>query len=239
MSHFLYISEVFCPWCYGFSPIIEKISHEYDLPFQVICGALMEEPVNLKKRLERTPNIKAFIERMYAITNVRISDSYEKLLTSPSSEDIYFDSQKGGLFFYALKSFLPTESLKIMKQLQSIIYDEGKDIFAKENMKFIIEKFDLNYDEVINFMDNDENKEKSFAETEESFEIMEDIVLYPTLYYVNDDGIRNFISRGYISYSECKNRIEKILNSKNNLESENEDLNQEQGHYCTLDGKCE
>ena len=36
MSHFLYLSDVFCPWCYGFAPVMQRLAAEHpDLPVRV------------------------------------------------------------------------------------------------------------------------------------------------------------------------------------------------------------
>lgn len=254
MPHFLYITEVFCPWCYGFSPVIQRIQKEYTLPFKVICGALMEEPVSLATRFERMPNTVAFIERMHSITQVRISDAYLKLLTSPNNAEIFMDSQKGGLLFYTLKHFLPEKSLQIMEDLQDMFYGQGLDIFSKKNITMLIQKYALDLKTVYSFMENLENKEKSFHETEESFDIMGDIVLYPTLYYVNNDGSKYFISRGYMPYDECKKKIEDALSLdkqgilpnilpsivQDTLQDNTENMFDEnkKATFCTLDGKC-
>jgi len=242
MPHFLYITEVFCPWCYGFSPVIQRIQKEYTLPFQVICGALMEEPVSLATRLERMPNTVAFIERMHSITKVCISDAYLKLLTAPNNTEIFMDSQKGGLLFYALKHFLPEKSLQIMEDLQDMFYGQGLDIFLEKNIKMLTQKYALDFDSVQSFMEISENQENALAETEESFDIMEDIVLYPTLYYVSDNDFKYFISRGYVDYEVCKKKIEDAITLEQqgifNNASENILKEKEEHSFCTLDGKC-
>lgn len=245
MSHFLYITEVFCPWCYGFSPVIQRIQKEYAFPFKVICGALMEEPVSLATRFKRMPNTVGFIDRMHSITQVRISDAYLNLLTSPNNADIFMDSQKGGLLFYTLKHFLPEKSLQIMEDLQDMFYEQGLDIFSEKNISTLVNKYGLDLKSIQSFMEIPENKDNAHFETEESFDIMGDIVLYPTLYYVNSDGIRYFISRGYIPYEECKKKIEDILSLdkqgilQDNSESTLNTLDKnEKPHSCTLDGKC-
>ncbi len=246
MSHFLYITEVFCPWCYGFSPTISRIQKEYALPFNVICGALMEEPVSLATRLERMPNSAAFIERMHSVTGVRISDAYLKLLTSSENSKIFMDSQKGGLLFYTLKHFLPENPLQIMEALQGMFYGQGLDIFNEDNILMLIKTYGLDKKAFDAFMQEPAHKEASLAETEESFDIMEDIVLYPTLYYVTDSGVKYFVSRGYVPYDECKGKIEDAMRlaAEGITQDKNDALEKtvsegENAASCSLDGKCD
>ena len=41
MSHFLYLSDVFCPWCYGFAPVMQRLAAEHpELPVRVLGGDL-------------------------------------------------------------------------------------------------------------------------------------------------------------------------------------------------------
>ena len=242
MPHFLYITEVFCPWCYGFSPVIQRIQKEYGLHFEVICGALMEEPISFATRLERMPNTAAFIERMHSITNVRISNDYLKLLNAANNTEIFMDSQKGGLLFYTLKHFLPKKSLQIMEDLQDMLYGQGLDLFSEENQEKLFQKYALDSNDIQTFMQKKENREKALAQTEESFEIMGDIVLYPTLYYVGENGFKHFVSRGYVNYEECKTKLEaSIAQDKQNPDQENPKNSPEENNKifsCSLDGKC-
>ena len=80
MAHFLYISDVFCPWCYGFSKNIAKIKKKFALPFEVYAGALVEPAVDLEARVKQSPNVQAFIDKLYAATGVKISDDYVNML---------------------------------------------------------------------------------------------------------------------------------------------------------------
>ncbi len=235
--YFLYISEVFCPWCYGFSPVIAKIKEKYGLQFKVVCGALMEEPVSFKSRFEKVPNIQAFIERMYQVTKVKISQDYLKLLYSEENDKIFYNSQKGALLFYSLKSFIPDKALEIMKELQQMLYHQGLDVLNQKNQENLAKKLNINFQDLLKFMQDEENQEKSLAETEESFEIMADVVLYPTLYYVDENEKRHFVSRGFVEYENCVAKIEQIINADKELSTFTE-LNII-GKACSLDGICE
>ena len=94
MAHFLYISDVFCPWCYGFSKNIAKIKKKFALPFEVYAGALVEPAVDLEARVKQSPNVQAFIDKLYAATGVKISDDYVNMLFSGNAKNIFMDSKK-------------------------------------------------------------------------------------------------------------------------------------------------
>lgn len=236
MAHFLYISDVFCPWCYGFSKNIAQIKKEFALPFEVYGGALVEPAVNLENRLKHNPNLSIFIEKMYAITGIKISDAYEKLMYSNNAHNIFMDSRKASHLFYTLKHFKPELALEIMEFLQDIFYEKGKDIFVDDTIIAFAQQYDINSNEIFTYYHTQESKDLSYNETEKSFEILGDVVLYPTLYYI-ENGNNHFISRGYVQYEECKNKIlevmEKIKTGETTISP------QLLGKSCTLDGKCE
>ncbi len=120
MAHFLYISDVFCPWCYGFSKNIAKIKKKFALPFEVYAGALVEPAVDLETRVKQSPNVQAFIDKLYAATGVKISDDYVNMLFSGNAKNIFMDSKKASRLFYVLKHFKPEFALEIMEFLQKI-----------------------------------------------------------------------------------------------------------------------
>ena len=56
MSHFLYISDVFCPWCYGFAPVMQRISSEHPgYPVRVLSGDLVENPTTTGEMMRNHP----------------------------------------------------------------------------------------------------------------------------------------------------------------------------------------
>ena len=236
MAHFLYISDVFCPWCYGFSKNIAQIKKEFSLPFEVYGGALVEPAVSLESRLKHNPNLSIFIEKMYSITGIKISDAYEKLMRSDNSHKIFMDSRKASHLFYTLKHFKPEFALEIMEFLQDIFYEKGQDIFVDDTIISFSKQYNLNCDEIFAYYNSQESKELSYNETEKGFEILGEVVLYPTLYYV-ENGNNHFISRGYVQYDECKGKILEVMEK---IKTGDATISPQLfGKSCTLDGKCE
>ncbi len=236
MAHFLYISDVFCPWCYGFSKNIAQIKKEFNLPFEVYGGALVEPAVSLAHRLKNNPNLSIFIEKMYNITGIKISDAYERLMRSDISHTIYMDSRKASHLFYVLKHFKPEFALEIIEFLQDIFYEQGKDVFLDDTIIEFSKQYQINSDDIFTYYKTKESEELSYNEIEKGFEILGEVILYPTLYYV-ENGNNHFISRGYVQYEECKNKIIEVMNK---IKTGNTTISPElMGKSCTLDGKCE
>lgn len=236
MAQFLYISDVFCPWCYGFSKNIAKIKQEFALPFEVYAGALVEPAVSLENRLKNYPNVQGFIDKLYSVTGTKISSAYVDLLYSDKAASVFMDSRKGSHLFYVLKHFKPEFALEIMEFLQAQFYDLGRDIFSPEVIYDFAKKYEVSAEEIFTVLGDDTVSEKAYDETEKSFDILGEIVLYPTLYYV-ENGEYHFISRGYVEYDACRQAVLNTIQAVNTQQVE--PLTVLMGKSCTLDGKCE
>lgn len=236
MAHFVYISDIFCPWCYGFSHNILKIKQEFGLPFEVYGGALVEPRVSLADRLRKSPNIGQFIEKMYGITGVRISADYEKMAFSEEAENIFMDSRKASHLLYVLKRHKPELGLEIMEFLQKQFYECGHDVFADSTVTAAAEQFGIDAKTVFAELADGKTYDLAYEETEKGFEILGEVVLYPTLYYA-ENGKNYFVSRGYVSYEECRKAVENTAAAVKNAEMQT--LSSVIGKACTLDGKCE
>lgn len=236
MAHFLYISDVFCPWCYGFSKNIIKIKQEFGLPFEVYAGALVEPAVSLENRLKHSPNVQAFIDKMYSVTGTKISQAHVDLLHSEKAASIFMDSRRGSHLFYVLKQFKPELALEIMEFLQYQFYGLGRDIFSIEAVQSFAEQYAVSSAEIFNMLKDEKTSEDAYNETEKGFDILGEIVLYPTLYYV-ENGINHFVSRGYVEYEACRQAVLNTMQAVKNKQVE--PLTVLMGKSCTLDGKCE
>lgn len=235
MAHFLYISDVFCPWCYGFSRNIANIKKKFALPFEVYSGALVEPAVDLKTRVKQSPNVQAFIDRLYAVTGVKISDDYVSMLFSENAKNIFMDSKKASRLFYVLKHFKPELALEIMEFLQFRFYSLGKDIFSEDTVRSFAETFSVSSADVFNYLHDEQSETASYEETEKGFDILGEIVLYPTLYYV-ENGVNHFISRGYVGYEDCEKAIFAAMRAtESNHDGQPAVL---MGKSCSLDGTC-
>ena len=69
LMNLLYLSDVFCPWCYGFGSVMRRILAECpDLPVRVLGGDLMDEPLTLSEMKEEHPSIREFFASLEATT---------------------------------------------------------------------------------------------------------------------------------------------------------------------------
>ena len=80
MSHFLYISDVFCPWCYGFAPVMQRISSEYPgYPVRVLSGDLVENPTT-GEMMRNHPTMREFFVRLAKTTGQAVGQDFLRRL---------------------------------------------------------------------------------------------------------------------------------------------------------------
>ena len=122
-----------------------------------------------------------------------------------------------------------------MEFLQFQFYGLGKDVFSEEVVHAFAEKYAVESSAIFKMLADEKVSEEAYDETEKGFDILGEIVLYPTLYYV-DNGINHFISRGYVEYEACR---QAVVNTMQAVKNNQQPLTVLMGKSCTLDGKCE
>src|SRR5215217_7476290 len=91
----IYCYDAYCGWCYGFSPVMKKISLVYKDIFQmeVLSGGMIlpEKPVPI---LATASYIKKTYKQVEELTGVRFGADYLWHINNPDQSDWYPDSEK-------------------------------------------------------------------------------------------------------------------------------------------------
>ena len=103
MSHFLYISDVFCPWCYGFAPVMQRISSEHPgYPVRVLSGDLVENPTTTGEMMRNHPTMREFFVRLAKTTGQAVGQDFLRRL-EPGQGDLRMFSPDMAVPLAALK----------------------------------------------------------------------------------------------------------------------------------------
>ena len=132
MSHFLYISDVFCPWCYGFAPVMQRISSEHPgYPVRVLSGDLVENPTTTGEMMRNHPTMREFFVRLAKTTGQAVGQDFLRRLEQGQG-DLRMFSPDMAVPLAALKKLAPGHELEQMEAFQSAFYGEGRDVLAPE-----------------------------------------------------------------------------------------------------------
>lgn len=127
----LYITDVFCPWCYGFAPVMARLAAEHpELPVRVLGGDLVDEPCSLTAMLEEHPSLPAFFARLQETTG-QPTERFRSLLEQAAAgtgPDLRMHSPAMNLPLAALRHLAPGHELEQMEAFQLAFYGQGRDV---------------------------------------------------------------------------------------------------------------
>lgn len=231
MNTFVYISDIFCPWCYGFAPTLRRILDAYPFPIEVFCGCLVDTP-----RLSSVmgdPRGRAFFDRLGQTTGREIGQGFRAALQE--GQGVPMDSFKSARLLAALKELIPGKELLQMETFQEAFYGQGLDVLDPDVQAKIVEPWDI-LSEVLAAMQKEKTvRERAEAEMAKAEELLGDFVVYPTLFLQDETGTLHPVARGYAPEEEVTRKIEAVLHP-----SEDAAQAGDAGtvHACTLDGRC-
>lgn len=227
----LYLSDVFCPWCYGFGPVMRRILAECpDLPVQVLGGDLMDEPLTLSEMKEEHPSIREFFARLEATTGQPMN-TFLGILDGAGSggPDWRMYSPEISLALAALKTLAPGYDVDQLEAFQHAFYGEGRNVLDPVVQRDIVSRWGVHARAFDSACADRTVRERAEQETAEAADIMGEFRLYPAL-YLEKDGGRELLTRGYAPYETVRAKLDAALSGEREGFAE--------GAACGLDGKC-
>ena len=213
----LYLTDVFCPWCYGFAPVMRRLAAEHpELPVRVLGGNLMDEPQTLTGMLEEYPTIREFFARLQETTG-QSTEHFRQALeqaVAGTGPDLLMHSPAMNLPLAALRHLAPGHELEQMEAFQMAFYAQGRDVMAAGEQAAIAAAI----------------RSAARHDAAEAEEVMGEFLLYPTL-YLEHDGQRTLLARGYSDYASVRAKLDDALRGVRESPVA-------QGAACGLDGKC-
>ena len=231
LMNLLYLSDVFCPWCYGFGPVMQRILAAHpDLSVRVLAGNLMDDPLTLSEMKEEHPSIREFFIRLEKTTGQSV-EAFLRVLEGAGSggPDWRMYSPETCVPLAALKKLAPGHALEQMEAFQHAFYAEGRDVLDPSVQYDIAARWAVAAEDFDRECSDTDVRDRAERESAEAAEIMGEFRLYPTL-YLERDGERELLARGYAPWETVSSRLEKALSGVSGGFAE--------GAACGLDGKC-
>lgn len=227
MPFFIYITDVFCPWCFGFAPVMRKISAAHPFPVRVLCGNLVDEPANTSTM--GTPRLRAFFQRLSDTTGRTLGQGFFRLLDE--GQGVTMDSSRSAQLMAALKKLAPGHALEQMETFQEAFYKEGLDVLSLADEAKVAARWGIGEKELEDMLRSDKVRENASRDMAEAEDILGDFVVYPSLFVRTDDGTLHAVARGYAPFEEVEAKIEDALGRGASLDTVSADA-------CGLDGSC-
>lgn len=203
----IYFYDALCGWCYGFSPVIQKIyqanKDKYD--FQIISGGMMTgERVGSINQI--APYIKTAYKRVEELSGVKFGEKYVNETLAEGTSIL--NSLRPAIALSIVKVLKPELAFECAKLLHETIYVDGLGVDTDEFYSALAEKIFFDKEEFLKFMASEEYLKLA----EEDFMTTKDFGIngFPTLVAEKNDKFY-LVSNGYTP-------IENIQNSLENLE---------------------
>ena len=139
-----YFYDALCSWCYGFSPVLKKLSEKYEdeFDFQVISGGMQTGD-----RKQPVSDIRDYLKGAYlnvtARTGVQFGADFMEVLEDGTR---LLDSVPAAVALSVVKELKPMEALKFAGSIQKAIYYDGINWNKAESFNPYAEKAGIEAD---------------------------------------------------------------------------------------------
>ncbi len=206
MKKIIYCYDALCGWCYGFSPVIEKIFNEYknDFQFEVLSGGMV-----IGERIgpigEVAPYIKQAYKQVEATSGVKFGDGF---LTELDKGKAIFTSIPPAIAMSIFKQNKANEQILFAGELQKMIYYEG---VAPDNLQAYAAKagqYGLDKQDFLSKMSNPDHKNLAVNEFQKVANL--GVRGFPTVMAQINEKY-HVLNNGFISFEAMKKQIEQVL----------------------------
>lgn len=202
-----YLYDALCGWCYGFSPVINKLHEQYhsQADFKVLSGGLVTG-----NRIGPIGVVAGYIKDAYKnveeTTGVSFGKGFIEEILEPGTEQ--FTSIPPALAMALFRNQMPTKQLTYATRIQEAIYSDGLAPSEWTTYGQLAAEFGLNAIEFAEKMQHPKLQELIYEE----FKIPGQwgINGFPAVVYQDNYGA-SLISHGYQPYEKVSAALENVM----------------------------
>lgn len=205
----LYVYDIMCGWCYGFSPVINKLYEEYKdrIDFETISGGM----VTGDRIGPLSSSMSSYIKDAYKTIENRMDVEFgENYVNSLDDLQKIQTSIPGSKLMTAFKSFATNKSVPFAHELQNAIFRDGASPDSLEEILNSCDTFGVDKQKLMIIS----KSEKVEPVMNHDFELSRRLGVtgFPTVFIILNDEIHQ-IARGATKYENIKQRLDSVLNS--------------------------
>ncbi|MBD5539245.1 MAG: hypothetical protein HDQ94_04525 [Desulfovibrio sp.] len=204
-ARFIYVADVYCPWCFGFAPIMQRLAAEHpEFPVHVIGGNLISRPLTLEEDVRRQPGIVEFWREVEKTTGRSLAGAIRAV---ENREDMRLYSPGADELLAVLRHLAPHHELEQLIMLEDMAYTEGRDLFTPEARADMARRWNIPVAEFERALEQPEAVRATERNLEAAAELMGEITSYPSVLLVRGDKV-DAVSRGYVHYETVASRLD-------------------------------
>lgn len=209
-----YCYDAYCGWCYGFSPVIKKLSAEVEgrISFEVLSGGM------IPKEYERPiSTIAAYVSQAYRqveeMTGIKFGEDYLWHIFNPDKSDWFQHSEKSAAALCIFKEYYPEKQVAFAADLQYALHFEGRDLTDDEAYRHLLENYNIPAEEFYQKLNSAEYSEKAHYE----FALCKQLQVtgFPQVLIQTGEQKFYLLAKGYTDYETLKGRMEAVLKENN------------------------
>ncbi|HTN07073.1 DsbA family protein [Agriterribacter sp.] len=212
----IYCYDAYCGWCYGFSPVIQKMEVQYRnvIDFEVLSGGMIlpEKPRHIRA-------IADYIRESYKTvedhTGILFGRDYLWHINNPEDSDWFPNSEKPAIALCIIKDEQPRLAVPFASALQYALHFEGRDLCDDEAYRHLLNSYQIYPELFYKKLHSAEYREKAYYE----FALCKQLKVtgFPAVFLQITGNQFYAIAKGYTDYNTLKTRIENVLKETGNL----------------------
>lgn len=227
LAHFIYVADVFCPWCYAFAPVMRRVAKAYpDFPVRVVGGNLISRPMTLKQQVEANPGLTDFWREVEEVSGRSLEGA---IIAAESGADVRLFSPGADEIHVVLREMDPGHDLEQFIYLEELFYGKGEDMFTEESLLETARYWGIPGARFERALDEPAALARAEQNLVAAANLMGEITSYPSVLLARDDAYFP-VSRGFVQIETVVARMEAAM--------QNLGLEDEPGEYCSLYGSC-
>jgi putative protein-disulfide isomerase len=206
----IYCYDAYCGWCYGFSPVMKKISEQYknEIDIEVLSGGmLIGEAVQPIEKV--APYIQSAYKNVEELTGIKFGEDFLWHINHPDQSDWRMNSEKPSIALCVFKEYYPEKQLEFASDLQYALKYEGRDLDDDEAYRHLLEKYGIHPEAFYTKLHSDEFKEQAYYE----FDLCKQLQVtgFPCVFLQKEDSKFYMLARGFTDYETLNSRLQNAL----------------------------
>ncbi len=187
---FIYVGDPMCSWCWGFAPVLERMTDVYEIPIRVVVGGLRpgSDGEELDDRVART--LAHHWEQVEHASGQPFDHSFLE-----RRDGWVYDTEVPAIAVAAMRELSPGEALGFHTRLQRAFYAEGVDITDRAAYPDLLEGFNVDRDKYLELLGSDDMRTRAWQDFAEARSY--GASGFPTL-IVRDGDEYGIVTRGYL-----------------------------------------
>ena len=208
-TRFIYLADIFCPWCYGFGPVMKRLAAENPgMPVEVVGGNLISRPMTLAEDLAANPGLVDFWRKVEKTVGRPLTGAIEAAL---AGREVRMYSPGADEILVTLNRLAPGHELDQLLDLEDLFYLKGADMFAGETLAGIAARWGIPPAKLEGALDTEAAMAATRRNLTEAEALLGEVGSYPSVFVARGDTVYA-VSRGFVRYETVASLLRDALN---------------------------